>query len=133
MVSKNLSVCLSVTNFNLNYLRTGVMESAEIFFRIFHLYLICIRLLNFLWGILRALAEWFNFCNIWVTQHVNFYNLVKLCKPYYTKWQGGDINTQRSQNNCCWLKNLFLMITCLNLFSSNTILKYHISNFNKES
>ena len=30
MVSKNLSVCLSVTNFDPNYLRTGRIEWAEI-------------------------------------------------------------------------------------------------------
>ena len=32
MVSKNLSVCLSVTKFNPNYLRTGRIEQAKIFF-----------------------------------------------------------------------------------------------------
>ena len=32
MVSKNLSVCLSVTKFDPNYLRTGRTEWAEIFF-----------------------------------------------------------------------------------------------------
>ena len=31
MVSKNLSVCLSVEKFDLNYLRTGEIELAEIF------------------------------------------------------------------------------------------------------
>ena len=30
MVSKNMSVCLSVTNFDPNYLRTGRTEWAEI-------------------------------------------------------------------------------------------------------
>ena len=34
MVSENLSVCLSVVKFDLNYLRTGGIEWAEIFFRI---------------------------------------------------------------------------------------------------
>ena len=34
MVSKNLFVCLSVTNFDLNYLRTGEIELAKIFYRI---------------------------------------------------------------------------------------------------
>ena len=32
MVSKNLSVCLSVTNFDINYIRTGEIEWDEIFF-----------------------------------------------------------------------------------------------------
>ena len=31
MVSNNFSVCLSVTNFNLNYVRTGKIEWAEKF------------------------------------------------------------------------------------------------------
>ena len=31
MMSKNLSVCLSVTNFDLNYFRTDEIEWAEIF------------------------------------------------------------------------------------------------------
>ena len=34
MVSKYLSVCLSVMNFDLNYLRTGEIGWAEIFYRI---------------------------------------------------------------------------------------------------
>ena len=35
MVSKNLSVCLSVTEFDPNYLRTGKIEWAEIFLDIY--------------------------------------------------------------------------------------------------